>query len=97
MRNLWTTFETKWEEKIVKPDSKEGTITLAEHRTRTSVQTAMKKFWAERKEKEDKITKKKYEMHAKVERLSEKSVNLKNRHDGSAASEEHPWNWDHDG
>ena len=51
------TFERKWEDKIVQlePGSKEGTISLAEHRIRTSVQTEMEKTWMERMEKEDKI------------------------------------------
>ena len=37
----WDTFEKRWTDKIVEPDSKEGTITAAEHRIRLSVQNEM--------------------------------------------------------
>ena len=45
MQPRWTAFQRKWEEKIIEPDSDEGTITMAEHRIRTSAQNEMEKIW----------------------------------------------------
>ena len=83
----WDIFEKKWMEKIVEPDSKETTITLAGHRMRQSAQHEMEKTWKDRMEEEDKITTNKVEtLHSQVVRLSEEVVCMKNRHHGSAAS-----------
>ena len=46
-------FEKKWTEKIVEPDSKEGTIAAAEDRIRVNVKNDMEKIWKDRMEKED--------------------------------------------
>ena len=87
MQTRRTAFEKKWVEKIVEPDSKEGTITVAKHRIRLSVQTEMEKCWKDRMEKEDQMTTNKYEtLHSQVVRLSEEVVGMKSRHSGSAAS-----------
>ena len=52
MQTRWTAFEKKWEEKIMEPDSKEGTTTLVEHRIRKGEQTEVQKIWKERTERE---------------------------------------------
>ena len=51
VQTQWSAFEKKWEEKIVEPESKEGTILLVDHRIRTSVQAEMEEIWKERMEK----------------------------------------------
>ena len=45
VQTQWTAFEQKWEQKILEPDSKEGTIIVLEHRIRISVQTEIEKIW----------------------------------------------------
>ena len=61
MQARWTTFERKWEEKIIEPDSKEGGKTNAEHGIRMSAQSEMEKIWKDRMEREEKITTNKVE------------------------------------
>ena len=50
LQRQWEAFEQKWEDKIVqlKPGSKEGSVSLAEYRIRTSVHADMEKLWTER-------------------------------------------------
>ena len=65
-------------EKIVEPDSKEATTTVAEHRIRTSVQTEVEKVWKDSMEEENKITTNTVEtLHSQVARLSEEVVDMK--------------------
>ena len=54
----WEAFEKKWEDKIVQLErgSKNGAITMAENRNRTSVQKELESIWRDRSERKDKIT-----------------------------------------
>ena len=52
----WKTFENKWMEKIVHPDTQEAAVAQAEFRIRVAVQKNVEERWKTRMENEDKIT-----------------------------------------
>ena len=87
MQTRWAVFERKWEEQLIEPDSKEGTIANAERRIRMSVQREIEKIWKDRMESEDKFTTNMVEtLKSELQRLNDEVVFMNNRPNGSAAS-----------
>ena len=56
VQEQWKTFENKWTEKIVHPDTEEAAITQAEFRIRVAVQKDVEERWKTRVENEDHFT-----------------------------------------
>ena len=79
MQTRWTAFERKWEEKIIEPDCKEGTITNAEHRIPMSVQGEMENVWKDRTEGRIRSQRTRSRpLKSELQRLSEEVVCMKN-------------------
>ena len=83
VQQQWVHFEKMWKDKFVQlePGSKEGMVSMAEHRIWTSVQGDLEKMWSDRMGKEDKIMTNEYETlkTQQSERLTHEITNLKER------------------